>query len=420
MKVKKIFKTIIIFISAMILICILLSLLISISSGSTQDILNRTLNYLLYIIGYGSLMHDNLLLQDLFGVLGIVTLSIMSAYLTVNLFWRVDDVFISNNIAVWKSSDSSKYNASVLIGNKGKNICKLEVSFVAYDENKNPIGEMGKTYTYPLLIKGGLWKIDMPIENGFLFDMLRIIRQGRKNCLIYAIFEYVDSETGQGSIKVQEYSSKEVFVSQNMSGFDEDSECDKKLKWKQFNLLDKDMFEDNNFSNWICRNIISFDLGKAKPINNNHISLLIESDNVTKELILNAEVDFGTTNNPPEFAMALLDFNKPFQDWTSYYLKGSYFQFEISGDDGINEIQLEIKNSSGQKLIDRKINVTNMLTKHSFKLNNIDINPECFSEVKEICFTVFNKPKETVKGNFKIHSCEILLEEENINAGTDL
>ncbi len=119
MKVRKIIRTITIFIFTMILICILFAVLLSVVTGNSEDILNRTLNYLLYIIGYGSLIHDNLILQDLFGILGIVAVSILSAYLTVNLFWRVDDVFISNNIAIWESANK-KYYARLLVGNKGK------------------------------------------------------------------------------------------------------------------------------------------------------------------------------------------------------------------------------------------------------------------------------------------------------------
>lgn len=410
MKIKKIIKTICIFIATMILVCVLMSILISVATGNSKDVLSRTLNYLLYIIGYGSLIHDNLILQDLFGVIGVVTVSILSAYLTVNLFWRVDDVFISKNIAIWKSVNE-KYYASVLVGNKGKNICKLELSFVAYDEKKNSIGEMGKTFAYPLLIKNGIWKIDIPLENGFLYDLLRIIRKGRRDCIIYTTFEYVDSETGQGSIKVQEYTSDNVFVSSNKNGFYKDSECENKIKWKQFKLIEKDLQNDDIFSNWICRNLIDFDLRKAKPINEDQIKLTLDSEMETKECVLNADVDFSNADNSPEFVMALLEFNKPYQDWTSYYSNGSCFQFEISGDDGISEIQLEIKNNSGEKVINKKISVTDTITKHSFKLNqNIDISLDSFYEIKEICFTVFNKPNEVIKGCFKIYCCEIMID----------
>lgn len=413
MKVRKIIKTIIIFIAAMILICVFLSVFLSITTGNSGEILSRTLNYLLYIIGYGSLIHDNLLLQDLFGIFGIVAVSILSAYITVNLFWRVDDVFISNHISIWKSAND-KYHASIIVGNKGKNICKLELSIVAYDENKNSIGEMGKTFSYPLLIKNGIWKIDIPIDNGFLFDVLRTIRKGRKDCMVYTTFEYVDSETGQSSIKVQEYNSDHIFVSSIKEGFYYSSECEKKMKWQQFKNIVKDSQEDFNFNNWICRNIIAFDLNKAKPINKEQIELLTDGNSEANGCVLKANVDFNTTNNPPDFVMALLEFNNPYQDWSSYYSNGSSFQIEISGNEGISDIQLEIKDKLGSKLIDEKIIISKVITKHSFKFNkNNDMNPESFSEIKEICFTVFKKSKASNKGNFKIYSCEILIDEEN-------
>lgn len=411
-KIKKIIRTIIIFIVAMILICVLFSVLLSVITGNFEEIFNRTLSYLLYIIGYGSLIHENLILQDLFGVFGIVTISILSAYLTVNLFWRVDDVFISSHIAIWKNANE-KYYASVLAGNKGKNLCKLELSFVAYDGNKNYMGELGKTFEYPLLIKNGIWKIDMPINNGFLYDVLRTIRKGRKDCMIYATFEYVDSETGQSSIKVQEYNSDHIFVSNIKDGFYHSSDCEKKLRWRQFKHIEKNVEKDLYFNEWILRNIISFDLNHAKTINKDNIQLTINENDANKSFSLQADVDFCISNNPPDFVMALLEFTNPYQDWSSYYSKGSCFQFEISGDEGIPDIQLEIKDKSGAKLIDEKIIVTDAITKHSFRLNNNkNFNPECFSEIKEICFTVFNKPNVNIKGNFKIYNCEILIEEE--------
>lgn len=411
MKLRKIIRTIIIFIVTMILICILFSVLLSVITGNSEDIFNRTLNYLLYIIGYGSLIHDNLILQDLFGILGIVTVSILSAYLTVNLFWRVDDVFISNNIAIWEGAND-KYYASVLVGNKGKNICKLELSFVAYDENKNYIGDLGKNIEYPLLINNGIWKIDMPVNNGFWFDVLRTIRKGTKGCMVYATFEYVDSETGQSSIKVQEYDSDHIFVSKAEEGFINSSHTEKKMSWKQFKQIDIDKAKDMVFTDWICKNIISFDLSLFKPINKDNIVINVINNGDNKGFSLKANVDFFSTNNPPDFAMALLEFISPYQDWSSYYSKGANFQFEISGDEGISDLQLEIKDKTGAKLIDEKIMVTDIITKHSFKLNNYkNLGPESFSEIKEICFTVFNKHKQPVKGSFNIYSCEILLEE---------
>lgn len=407
MKVRKILRTIMIFVVAMILICLLLSIILSAVTDNSEGILNTTLNYLLYIIGYGSLIHDSLLVQDLFGVFGIVTISILSAYTTVNLFWRVDDVLVSNNMIIWKNP-KNKYYASVLIGNKGKNICKLELSIIAYDERKNPIGDLGKTFTYPLLIKNGIWKIDFPIEGGFLFDVLRTIRKERKDCRLYATFEYVDSETGQSSIIVKEYSTESIYVSSAREGF-YSSDVDKKLRWKQFKNIDKFLQKDIIFNDWICRNIVSFDLSKAKPINKEQIKLGC-AELEGKTCVLQADVDFGDTNNKPDFVMALLDFNNPYQDWSSYLSRESDFQIEISGDDGIPEIQLEIKDKSGDKLIDEKISVTQNITMHSFKLNKSnDTNPECFSEIKEICFTVFSTPSNLVKGRFNIHSCQILI-----------
>ncbi len=145
------------------------------------------------------------------------------------------------------------------------------------------MGNLGKSFEYPLLIQNGIWKIDMPFT-GFWFDVLRTIRKGRKGCMVYAIFEYVDSETGQSSIKVQEYDSDHIFVSNEKEGFYNSSYPNKKIRWKQFRQIDKNKEKDSVFTDWICKNIIPFDLNLVKPINKDNIEINTNENGVNKNL----------------------------------------------------------------------------------------------------------------------------------------
>ena len=62
-----------------------------------SHLLEETGLYFLYTIGYGSLEQDTVL-QQVFAMIGIISLSLMGTFLTINLFWRIDDVKIRPTI----------------------------------------------------------------------------------------------------------------------------------------------------------------------------------------------------------------------------------------------------------------------------------------------------------------------------------
>jgi uncharacterized membrane protein len=112
----------------------------------------------MYIIGYGEVPQYNNIALIIFALIGIIILSIFTAHLTVNLFWKTGSVVMSNDIAIWKKAD--KYYLSILIGNKSYDISRLSVSFIAYDDTGNIVSNLDHELTCPLLVKKGLWKVD--------------------------------------------------------------------------------------------------------------------------------------------------------------------------------------------------------------------------------------------------------------------
>ncbi|MDF2591920.1 MAG: hypothetical protein K0S75_1386 [Clostridia bacterium] len=106
----------------------------------------------LYILGYGASPNVDIGMQLLLGIIGIIMISLLSAFLTVNLFRRAKDVLISNHIVVWKDRNG-EYFASLLIGNQGKPICNVSVAAQLFD----PMGETknieNNSFTKPIIIR---------------------------------------------------------------------------------------------------------------------------------------------------------------------------------------------------------------------------------------------------------------------------
>jgi len=423
-KLKKILKIIAIFILGIIVLCVLYSVTMSIfykNDNEETNILNSTLKYLLYTIGYGDIS-TNLVVQNTFATIGIISISLLSTFLTINLFWRIDDVKINKSILISKGN-KNKYYATLLVWNMGADICRLEGSFIAYDNFGNAIVECSDKFNYPLLIKKSVWKIEIPIENTFLYEILRNMRKWKKNCKLYFTFSFVDTSTGQESIKVMEYSSDNIFAvsPENVCKV----EIKKKQNWRLLNKLEKSKNLDDIFTKWLCGNTITYNLRDTKPIENGgKLSLYPDVLPLSEKEILEgaeeheflkAEVNFykkrGEGDGLP-FVMALLDFNSNPLDWSSHYSENGLFHVELSGSTEIDSLVVQIKyGESREKILDKTVSLTNARVTFDFSLqdmlNDKDVDAKVFTCIKEICFTVFSKNMTKLKGEFCIYHCEI-------------
>lgn len=85
-KLKKIIITIIVFCLSIFILCLGISLVDFLNSKIVlSGILSQAFNYFLYTIGYGPL-EDETFLQNFLAMIGIVSLALMSTYLTIIYF----------------------------------------------------------------------------------------------------------------------------------------------------------------------------------------------------------------------------------------------------------------------------------------------------------------------------------------------
>ena len=109
-----------------------------------------------------------------------------------------------------------------------------------------------------------------------------------------------------------------------------------------------------------------------------------------KETGFNAKIDISeapTNSKNQEFVMCLINYI-PSENWVDFYKRDFYIEFNIKASKEIRKVQLEIKNSLKDKLVDKEINLTE--TDVHVKLSMSKLAREgAWSDINEICFTIF-------------------------------
>jgi len=334
-KIGKILTTVIWFIIIMLLLCFSISIVNVLLGNYTYiELFSKTGLYFLYLIGYGSLEGDAVL-QNILAVIGIVSLALLSTYLTINLFWRLDDVKLDKNITF--NNNKLYFNFT----NKGKVICDFKVSFLLYDKlNKKSINS--EEYSTPMILNKSMFTLDIDINDYFWYQSIYDILSNNKE--LYCLYSFVDTTNGQSSIKMDKI-NKECLSNIDISYF-------------------KDDINFNNIK--ICSNN-----GDIKYEDNNYIYKL---------------------NNKDSFVMSYIDFKQDILNIKKFKNMNKIFSFNISSSDDINMI-IEFKNSI-DKVYEKKIVVKDN-TNIEIPLEDIINNTDTLSE---ICFTIFgnnNKNKGT-------------------------
>lgn len=353
-KLKKIFKTVLIFLTMIILICFLTALIKVLTHQLPLDkLIEETGTYFLYTIGYGSLDHDTVI-QQVFAMVGIISLSLMGTFLTINLFWRIDDVKIKPTILWQKDDQTSKLYFEV--ENKGQSICDLKATFMTYDKDGNLIADNLKDYTYPLLVHNAKWTIAMDINETYWYQTLKNILNNDEVSL-YMTFSLVDVKTGQSSIKV--------------------------VSWQKQNIVANDLVKlINDFK----EPNINYDL--------NNLHALGHLTNVTYNN-QNYTMSYQT-NSKNGFAMMYLPFHNLSNNWYRYDLNKTKLHLKLTSLKN-SLMQLEIK--SNNSCFSKEYQVT----KDTYIILNInEIPKDILENIKEICLTFFNKDNKK-ENNIQVH-----------------
>lgn len=342
-KLKEIGRIILIFILIMIAICFCFSLYKLICGDiSFSQLPSETALYFLYSIGYGALEGDSVI-QNILAMIGIVSLALMTTFLTINLFWRLDDVKLNKNITYNKDYLLMKFE------NKGKTICDMKVAFSLYDELKyENIGE-AKEYYMPMLVKNSVWNLRLNLNETFWYKTVYDLLTSNSKKL-YCIFSFVDTKTGQNSIKVEEITKENIKLS------------DKILDYKEFTKT------------------VVYSYKKLLPVENCGNLQVKEVENA-----IEMDYSFDEKANENSFIMLYYNLHEPNLNLEKYDKQKTYLEFDISSENKVN-LRFEIK--TNENILTEYVIVNNEAKTVRINLQDLNKNLE---NVKEICYTIFKK-----------------------------
>ena len=362
LKLKKIVNTILIFIIAMVVICLLFSLykvFINEIPATIKDIVSETGLYFLYTIGYGALEGDSAI-QNILAMIGIISIALMTTYLTINLFWRLDDVKLNKEVIYDKNFLKMQFE------NQGNEICDMKATFVLYDDFTSENIEEPKEYYMPILLKKAKWTLRLDLNETFWYKTVYDLLCSTDKKL-YCVYSFVDTRTGQSSIKVEQITKENIKVTNKL------------LEYQEF----------------IKPTILSCQ--KLMPIENNGN---IQLENIENKIILNYSFNKKADND--SFVMAYYNLHEPNLNLEKYNREKTYLEIKLKSEQEI-KLNFEIKLQNGN-VVTKYIEINNESKIVKIELNDI---PDNLEEVKEICYTIF-KNNNNLNGSLEIGDLRII------------
>ena len=357
-KLKKILDTVIIFIVVMFIICFMFSLYKALVGDiPLSDIFSETGLYFLYTIGYGALEGDSVI-QNILAMVGIISLALMTTFLTINLFWRLDDVKLNKEI--FYENDHLK----ISFRNRGQTICDMKATFVLYDENHSENILDPKEYYMPILVKKSAWNITPNLNETFWYKVVHSLLTTTDKKL-YCVFSFVDTKSGQNSIKVEQITRNNIKNGHDILTYEE--------------FIKPIILQ--------CQNLL--------PIENNGTL------SISKTEVVDINYKFSKKSDDNSFVMLYYDFHEQFLNFEKYNKDDTYLEVPFKSSNNINVcIEIKLANST----ISRKITINNQEKIVRLSLKDIPNNLE---EIREICYTIFNKDNAST-GDLQIGDLKII------------
>lgn len=345
-KLRKILETIAIFIIIMLVISFIFSLISFIKQDITlSQVRQKTGLYFLYTIGYGALDED-VSVQNILAMIGLIALALMSTYLTINLFWRIDDVKLSNKIILKDNMLNFEFT------NSGRSICDVKASFVIYDPTYGEnIGDP-KEYTMPIIISKSKWNLKVSLNETFWYKSIYNLLSN-KNGKLFCTYSFVDTKNGQSSIRVQEIVKENII---------------KNGKALQFSEFTEPVIISS-------KNLLPCEYGSKVRLSK-------------EEGFINMHYEINKNADDKNFAMAYYDYKSNNLNLGKFDKEKTYLEFSVSSAKKL-KLNFEIKFSGGSQVtkiyeLDENMQTVNI------PLSEVkaDLNLE---NIIEICYTVFKE-----------------------------
>ena len=310
----------------------------------------------LYIMGYGDSVTASRAFQSILAVIGLFGLNIFAACITVNLFWRIKDVALSDAAKV--TFDNGKYYLTLIVINKGVDIVHFQASLLFHKPKSNAHDVYSKAWSYPIIKKGEPFVMNIPLdEDEKLRDRLRSMLFFQPDMKMVATFSYADSRTGYESVRVMSYNRDKITVVQHSEKFYE----------------------------WLIGNAYPLDLSLIRPINEGTIKL-----NHCESGGLQAMIDFKVLNDRcehPDFVMAAFINRRQAWEWCYKFRRNAFLNITMNGTANIKALLFEVKTVDDQ-VYQREVPVSVDMDTKAIKLSDLFQTEDQCIGIREVCFTV--------------------------------
>lgn len=344
-----------------------------------------------FTIGYGDIspnIYDVSAKYLLFiqGILGISSISIFSAYLTVKLFKRQGDVVVSKEIALDYRDET--YLCFIRIGNIGNDIYDITAKLHFIDSIEEEANEdINITFSKPVLLSKHSWIIPLKIEkfNQFYPYFERAYKYNL-NFNMNLILRGIDSFTETEIVLHKKYEIDKIKFGQFEAITDK-----KKMKRKNINSINKDSKIKDKFLEFVNEGV-NFNVTDMQLCSQNN-----DSESIKKKIIrkddgeyIEIAIDFNRHekfDNISGFVSAYFKFDSPL-DWEHFYRNKYSLAFNIRSDNNV-KIALEIKSNVYPYMIKKEfINPTAEWNEYKIPLMDKKIPKDSFKSITEICFVV--------------------------------
>ena len=349
------------------------------------------LEYLLYLLGYGSIDDSNIWFKVVFSIGSLFVLTLFSSACTVTWLESRRTLKIDDKIIVEQNSDGD-YTASICLRSHNQSIYNASVTAIMNVGRESYAEEISVAYIPKKQYRFATFNIGL---NSVFYRHFKEILENRPNGaeLVLAV-KYSDVLSGEEYTVFKKYTHNTDHSNSDFVFVRSLDEYDRK------NISsDKDL--QKTFERYIAAKSIPINLANAQIIDSRSSERYkLQSDN-------RFSVEFAKEKryNDGDFQMLCIPVDVS-DDWGIYYDMGAHLHIEL---EEINDIDVfvEIKNDDGRMVA---LAEDNMLSKEN-KVLDINLNGyrrHAWENMKEVCFTVFcsHVRDENKKAEFIIKECE--------------
>ncbi len=341
------------------------------------------LDYLLYLLGYGSIDDSNIWFKVVFSISSLFVLTLFSSACTVTWLESRRTLKIDDSISIEKDANGD-YIANVCLRSKAQSIYGAKVAVIINVESESFSEEAKIAYIPRKSYRYAKFKIGL-------------------NSVFYKHFKEILENRQEGTELVVAITYSDVLSGEEYTVFKKYTYANLKKKHPDFVFGTKDKTDTllkSEFEKYITANHIDINLSNAKIIDSKSPERYSPEPQNAFSVCFEAEKEY----NGGDFQMFCIpiDIN---DDWGVYYDMGAHLYIEL---DTINDINVfvEIKNDDGRTvniLENTKLNSDNRI----LEIDMTRYRRHTWENMKEVCFTVFfsHVRDENKKAEFTIKEC---------------